>query len=404
MNTTHKEKDIIVGLDIGTTKIACFIGKRADDGRVKILGFGRTPSKGVEHGVVKNIKSTSESICKAVEDASAQAGIPVKEVYVGIAGQHIKSFSNSGSIMIPHDHKLIEQEDIDRLINEQYGIPLNPGEEIIHIFPQSFIVDGEELSNDNYPEGVAGKQLQANFHIVTGNTMNLMNIHESIERAGLKIRGVVLEPVASSYAVLDARDRDAGVALVDIGGGTTDIGVLTMNGLANSSSIKVAGDTFDDAIVKYVRKKMGVNIGLTTAEEIKISIGCVYDRAEPIETKAKGRDFKTGLAKDFTISSEDLLEALKRPARAITDEILSVLEQTSPELVADIARNGIALTGGAGQIWGMDKLIAEKTGMNCVLADDADSCVAYGCGKSLKWINRLQEGPINIARRRLLKE
>lgn len=212
------------------------------------------------------------------------------------------------------------------------------------------------------------------------------------------------EPLAAALgANLNFAGPD-GHMVVDIGGGTTDVGVLTMNGLANSSSIKVAGDTFDDAIVKYVRKKMGVNIGLTTAEEIKISVGCVYDRPEPIETKAKGRDFKTGLAKDFTITSEDVLEALKRPARQITDEILSVLEQTSPELVADIARNGIALTGGAAQIWGMDKLIAEKTGMSCVLADDADSCVAYGCGKSLKWINRLQEGPINIARRRLLKE
>ena len=195
-----------------------------------------------------------------------------------------------------------------------------------------------------------------------------------------------------------------GHMVVDIGGGTTDVGVLSMNGIANSSSLKVAGDTFDDAIVKYARKKYGVIIGLPTAEEIKISVGCVYERPETIVTQAKGRDFKTGLAKNFTISSEDVFEALKRPARQITDEILSVLEQTSPELVADIARNGIALTGGAAQIWGMDKLISERTGMNCTLADDADSCVAYGCGKSLKWINRMQEGPINIARRRLLKE
>lgn len=212
------------------------------------------------------------------------------------------------------------------------------------------------------------------------------------------------EPLAAALGAGLSFSGPDGHMIVDIGGGTTDIGVLSMNGLANSSSIKVAGDTFDDAIVKYVRKKMGVNIGLTTAEEIKITVGSVYERNQPLVTNAKGRDFKTGLAKDFSISSEDIFEALKRPARQITDEILSVLEQTTPELVADIARNGIALSGGAAQIWGMDKLISERTGMNCVLADDADSCVAYGCGKSLKWINRLQEGPINIARRRLLKE
>lgn len=195
-----------------------------------------------------------------------------------------------------------------------------------------------------------------------------------------------------------------GHMVVDIGGGTTDIGVLTMNGIANSASIKVAGDTFDDAIVKYVRKKFGVQIGQNTAEEIKISVGCVYARETPVTMTAKGRDTKTGLSKEFEISSEDVYEAIKRPARQITDEVLEILEQTSPELVTDISKNGIVLTGGGSLIWGMDKLLAERTGMACSIADDADSCVAYGCGKSLSWINRMMEGPINIARRRLLKE
>lgn len=195
-----------------------------------------------------------------------------------------------------------------------------------------------------------------------------------------------------------------GHMVVDIGGGTTDIGVLTMNGIANSASVKVAGDTFDDAIVKYVRKKFGIQIGQNTAEEIKISVGCVYERETPVTMTAKGRDMKTGLSREFEISSEDVYEAIKRPARQIADEVLETLEQTSPELVTDISKNGIVLTGGGSLIWGMDKLIAERTGMACSIADDADSCVAYGCGKSLAWINRMMEGPINIARRRLLKE
>lgn len=195
-----------------------------------------------------------------------------------------------------------------------------------------------------------------------------------------------------------------GHMVVDIGGGTTDIGVLTMNGIANSSSVKVAGDTFDDAIIKYARKKYGVLIGQNTAENIKIGVGCVYGRTPAVTMKAKGRDLKTGLSKEFEITSDDVFEALKRPARQITDEVLAVLELTSPELVTDISQNGIVLTGGGSLIWGMDKLLSERTGLSCSIADDADSCVAYGCGKSLKWINRMMEGPINIARRRLLKE
>ena len=195
-----------------------------------------------------------------------------------------------------------------------------------------------------------------------------------------------------------------GHMVVDIGGGTTDIGVLTMNGLAQSSSIRVAGNTFDEAIIRYLRKKYGLLIGQTTAEDAKIMVGSVFERGEPVVTKIKGRDFKTGLAREMMVSSADMVEALRRPARQITDEILSVLEQTTPELVADIARNGIVLTGGGSQIWGMDKLITDRTGIACSVADDADSCVAYGCGKSLRWINRMQEGPLNFARRKLLRE
>ena len=142
----------------------------------------------------------------------------------------------------------------------------------------------------------------------------------------------------------------------------------------------------------------------TSAEINMLFVGSLVERPESVDMQVKGRDYKTGLPKEATITSGDTFEALRRPARQITDEILSVLEQTTPELVADIARHGIVLTGGGSLIWGMDKLIAERTGMNVTIADDADSCVAYGCGKALSWINRMQEGPLNIARRRLLKE
>ena len=221
--------------------------------------------------------------------------------------------------------------------------------------------------------------------------------------AGARRVYLIEEPLAAALgAGLDIRGPK-GQMVVDIGGGTTDIAVLSLNGVAVSSSIKVAGEAMDEAIARYVRRKHGVVIGQVTAEDIKIQIGCVYPRPENISATVKGRDAKTGLPRELTLLSSEIYEVLRRPARQITDEVLSVLEETSPELVSDISENGITLTGGGSQIWGMDKLLTERTGILCTLADDADCCVAYGCGKSLAWINHMTEGPINIARKRILR-
>ena len=222
--------------------------------------------------------------------------------------------------------------------------------------------------------------------------------------AGARRVYLIEAPLAAALGAQLDINAPEGRMVVDIGGGTTDIGVLTMNGVAQSSSVKVAGMEFDEAIIKYVRRHFGVVIGKNTAEEIKLSIGCVLPRPETQTMTVKGRDLKTGLAREFTVSSEEIMEALKRPARQITDKVLDVLEQTTPELVADISKNGIVLTGGGSQIYGMNALLQERTEMKCMLADDADSCVAYGCGRSLAWINHMQEDTINIARRRLLRE
>ena len=228
-------------------------------------------------------------------------------------------------------------------------------------------------------------------------------INAAIE-AGARRVYLIEEPLAAAMgAGLDIKGPN-GHMVVDIGGGTTDVAVLSLNGVAVSSSLKVAGDAFDEAIARYVRRKHGVVIGQVTAEEIKIQIGCVYPRPEDISMLVKGRDTKTGMPRELTLLSSEIFEVLRRPARQIADEVLSVLEETSPELVGDISANGITLTGGGSQIWGMDKLLTERTGIACTLADDPDSCVAYGCGKSLPWINHMQEGPINIARKRLMRE
>lgn len=222
--------------------------------------------------------------------------------------------------------------------------------------------------------------------------------------AGARRVYLIEEPfVAALGAGLDLSGPN-GHMVVDIGGGTTDIAVLSLNDIAVSSSMKIAGDTFDEAIVTYVRRRHGLVIGLTTAEEIKITVGCVSERPEEVSMTVKGRDVKTGLPRDVLISSSEMLELLSRPARLIVDEILSVLEQASPELVGDISQNGIVLTGGGSLIWGMDRVIHDRTEIPCMVADNAESCVALGCGKSLQWISSMQEGTINIARRKLMKE
>ncbi len=227
-------------------------------------------------------------------------------------------------------------------------------------------------------------------------------INAAIE-AGARRVYLIEEPLAAALgAGLDIKDAK-GHMVVDIGGGTTDIAVLSMNGVAVSSSLKVAGDAFDEAIARYVRRQHGLVIGEVTAETVKIQLGQVYPRNDERSMNIKGRDAKTGMPKVITLVASEIYEVLRRPARQIADEVMAVLEQTSPELVSDISENGITLTGGCSQIWGMDALLAERTGIHCIVADDPDSCVAYGCGKSLAWINHMQEGPINIARKRMMR-
>ena len=228
-------------------------------------------------------------------------------------------------------------------------------------------------------------------------------INAAVE-AGARRVYLIEEPLAAAMgAGLDISGPN-GHMVVDIGGGTTDVAILTMNGVAVSSSIKVAGVAFDEAIIRHIRRKHGVVIGQVTAEDIKIQIGCAYPRREDVAMLVKGRDAKTGLPRELEITSSEIFEVLRRPIKQIVEEVLSVLEDASPELVADISENGITLTGGGSQLFGMDKLLSDRTGIACTLADDAASCVAYGCGKSLSWINHMQEGPINIARKRLLRQ
>lgn len=219
-------------------------------------------------------------------------------------------------------------------------------------------------------------------------------------QAGAKRVFLIEEPVAAAIGAGIDIAQPNGNMIVDIGGGTADIAVISLGSIVDSASIKVAGDKFDEAIVKYIRRKHNVVIGERTAEEIKMSIGCVYQYPETKEMEVKGRCLMTGLPRTFTVTSDEMLEALEETASKIVEAVHSVLETTAPELVGDIATNGIVMTGGGSLLYGFDKLIEMKTGIATRVADDAISCVSYGTGKALDSISSMQDGTMNLARRR----
>lgn len=344
----------IVGLDIGTTKIACFIGERAQNNKIRIVGFGKTESLGVDRGMVRNITDAAKSIRRAVEAASNMAKYEVTEVYVGIAGQHIKSRQNQGTIMISEEHPRISQSDIDRLIADQHHVMLNPVEEIIHVFPQEFEVDGEPLGFGIEPVGMNGKQLKANFHVVTGDVSSIRNIRDAVYDAGLKIKGVVLEPVASSYAVLDERDRDAGVALVDIGGGTTDIAVFQDRIIRHTSVLPLAGSVVTSDIkakckilrdqAESLKVKFGTCLPNSVNQDDIIAIPMSHDR-EPRE-----------------ISVRTLAEIIRGRMKMLYEQVdLEItLSQYREQLI-----NGVVLTGGGSNLDGMREYGEMMLGLDC---------------------------------------
>ncbi|NLG52845.1 MAG: rod shape-determining protein [Clostridiales bacterium] len=219
-------------------------------------------------------------------------------------------------------------------------------------------------------------------------------------QAGARSVYLIEEPIAAAIGAGIDIAKPEGNMIIDIGGGTSDIAVISLSNIVESTSIKIAGDQFDEYIVKYIRRKHNVLIGERTAEELKINIGCVYPRPEEISMEIKGRCLMTGLPRIFTVTSNEILEALDEPATRIVEAIHGVLERTPPELVGDISTNGIVLTGGGSLVWGFDSLIQSKTGIETRIADDAVSCVAYGTGKALENVGSMQDGTINLSRRR----
>lgn len=344
----------IVGLDIGTTKIACFIGERAANDKIRIVGFGKTPSLGVERGMVRNIDDAAAAIRRAVAEASEMAKYEVEEVYVGIAGQHVKSRPNQGSIMIPDDHSRIRREDIDRLIADQHRMMLSPGEEILHVFPQEYEVDGEPLGIDIDPVGVNGKLLKANFHIVTCNAGGIRNVRDAVFEAGLKIKGVVLEPVASAYAVLDDRDKVAGVTLVDIGGGTTDIALFKEGIIRYTSVLALAGNAVTLAIKDQCR------ILRNQAESLKQRFGTC------LPTSVNQDDI---VSIPMTRDREPREISIRTLADIIQNRMQMIFEQVGYEISLSNYRealiNGVVLTGGGSRLNGIRDYAELMLGLDC---------------------------------------
>ena len=347
-------KNYSVGLDIGTTKIVAMVGEKNQFDKVKILGVGKSQSLGVHRGVVNNITQTIQSIKIAVDEAQSKSGVNVKEVAVGIAGQHIRSLQHSDYITRENPDEVINENDIDKLIDQVYKLVMLPGEEIIHVLPQDFKVDGQ--SEIKEPIGMYGSRLEANFHIVVGQVSSIRNIGKCIKSSGLEMGDITLEPLASSDAVLSEEEKEAGVALIDIGGGTTDVAIFKDGIIKHTAVIPFGGNVITEDI------KEGCSIIGNQAEQLKIKFGSAW----PGENKDSEIVSIPGLR------GRDPKEiSLKTLSKIINARVVEIIEQAYLEIKnyghEDSKKKliaGIVLTGGGSQLRHLKQLTEYVTGMD----------------------------------------
>jgi cell division protein FtsA len=347
-------KNYSVGLDIGTTKIVAMVGEKNQFNKVKILGVGKSQSLGVHRGVVNNITQTIQSIKIAVDEAQTKSGVDVKEVAVGIAGQHIRSLQHSDYITRENPDEVISENDIDKLIDQVYKLVMLPGEEIIHVLPQDFKVDGQ--SEIKEPIGMYGGRLEANFHIVVGQVSSIRNIGKCIKSSGLEMGDITLEPLASSDAVLSEEEKEAGVALIDIGGGTTDVAIFKDGIIKHTAVIPFGGNVITEDI------KEGCSIIGNQAEQLKIKFGSAW----PGENKDSEIVSIPGLR------GRDPKEiSLKTLSKIINARVVEIIEQAYLEIKnyghEDSKKKliaGIVLTGGGSQLRHLKQLTEYVTGMD----------------------------------------
>lgn len=345
-----KKYQVVVGLDIGTTKIAAIVGQMDEFGKIHILGVGKADSQGVARGEVVNIELTVNSIKQAVAEAEKQSGMKIHEVYVGIAGEHISSMQNNGINMLGAPDTEVVESHIRSMIDDMRKIAVNPGERIIHVLPQEFTIDNQPVPKN--PVGMCGSRLSANFHIITGKVAAAQNIIKCVERAGLKSAGLILEPLASSASVLSEDELEAGVVLVDIGGGTTDIAIFQENVIRHTAVIPLAGNILTEDI------KTGCSVLKKQAEKLKVRFGHALEH---------------GLSENEIISIPGIAGRAHKEISVITlSRIISArLEEIFQHVFFEIKSSGyskkliagIVVTGGGSQLRHLTQFVEYHTGL-----------------------------------------
>jgi cell division protein FtsA len=346
-----KKEKIVAAIDIGTTKIVSLVGRINENDKLEVLGMSKTVSKGVKRGVVLNIEETVNAIETTVREAQKMSDVHFEDVFVGIAGQHIKSLRNRGYINRDSYEDEITRQDIQKLVEDMYKIPVDVGEEILHVIPQNFIVDSE--TGVKNPVGMSGKRMEANFHIVVGQIASAKNIEKCINRVGMNVKQLVLEPLASSEAVLTEDEKEAGVALVDIGGGTTDVAVYYDDIIRHTAVIPFGGNVVTRDI------KEGCSILQRQAESLKVQFGSALgDLAKEDKVVTipgiSGRDPKE-------ISFKSLAYIIQSRMEEIIDAVMFEVENSG---YMDKLSAGIVLTGGGAMLRNLPQLVKFKTGMD----------------------------------------
>ncbi|MBE7176988.1 MAG: cell division protein FtsA [Mucilaginibacter polytrichastri] len=399
--TSDRNQPIVVGLDIGTTKICVIVGRRSKNGKIEILGIGKAESAGVTRGVVSNIDKTVQGITQSVEIAATQSNVDIKVVNVGIAGQHIKSLQHRGMITRRNLDTEIGRRDIEKLIEDMYNLVMPPGEEIIHVLPQEFTVDNEPGIKD--PIGMAGVRLEANFHIISGQVNAIKNIVKCVQKARLESQELILEPLASSEAVLSDEEKEAGVVLVDIGGGTTDIAIFHEGIIRHTAVIPFGGNSVTEDI------REGCSVMRNIAEQLKVRFGsALADENKDNEIVCvpglRGREPKE-------ISVKNLAFVIQARMEEIIEHVYYEIKSSGYEkrLIS-----GIVITGGGAQLKHLPQLVEYVTGLYCrvgypnehlaknevlpknVYEDMQSPMYATGIGLLIKGIQKIEEQSTDV--------
>lgn len=345
------DERIVVGLDIGTTKVCAVVATADELDRINILGVGIAESDGLNRGVVVNIDRTVAAVQEAIGEAERQAGVDVRSVIVGIAGDHVQSFQSRGVVTISNRDGEITDRDVRRLLDDTTHVAMPADREILHVIPQEFIVDGQDGVAD--PVGMSGVRLEANVHIITGLVSAAKNIYRCVEKAGYQVADIVLEPLASSFAVLHSDEKEVGVALIDIGGGTTDIAVFEDNTIRHTAVIAVAGNKVTDDI------RRGLGVMRDQAERVKCEFGVAL--AEAVEEDKEIRIPGIGGRQDKSIGKSTL-------AQVIQPRMEEILEIAAIEIKRSgygrHLSSGVVITGGGSMIPGTAELAAEVLGVD----------------------------------------